>query len=261
MEVKHVDHLLRADCAELENLQKAHRDATRRANTLTEPSRNANVAPSSSSRTALPKLLDTERQLLFDNEGCLKCRRVFVSHRSADCPNDFPNAANYKVLTQAFVDLIKQRVKKPIASITQPSDNAATTSTVNALPVAVVMGSSSAPVAYMPANTSNVIGSGEDSDSSVSPPPAVAAVPRSTSVSAPLALKDDVAPLTVPHMFWRCSTGGAPDSFPHTFDALIDHGSHIVLINEDLVLKLCLKRQTLREPMPVEVAMPDKDSK
>ena len=48
---------------------------------------------------ALLKLMEVERSLLFDNEGCLKCRRFFVKHRSSNCPNGFPSGLNYKPLT------------------------------------------------------------------------------------------------------------------------------------------------------------------
>src|ERR1700733_6884886 len=46
---------------------------------------------------------------------------------------------------------------------------------------------------------------------------------------------------------------------PITLNALIDHGSHIVLISNDLVIELSLKRRKLVEPMPVELAMPDQN--
>jgi hypothetical protein len=99
----------------------------------------------------------------------LKCRKVFVSHRSANCPDGFPNAANYKTLTQSFVDHIKMRKnKKPVAAIMQPTgDNSASSFTA---PVAAIMGSSSSSVAYMPSNSSNVLeGNDVDSDETVSP--------------------------------------------------------------------------------------------
>jgi hypothetical protein len=44
-------------------------------------------------------------------------------------------------------------------------------------------------------------------------------------------------------------------------NALIDHGSHIVLISNDLVIQLSLKRRKLVEPMTVELAMPNQNSK
>ena len=53
-------------------------------------------------RVFIPKLTAEERQLLFDNDGCLKCQCVFAGHKSKDCPNDFPKKA--VLVTQALVD-------------------------------------------------------------------------------------------------------------------------------------------------------------
>ena len=177
MDVKRVDDLIRADHAELEILQKAQRDSTRRANTFGEPSRNTNTTAStlSAPRSKLAKLTDAERRLLFDNEGCLKCQKVFIGHQAASCPNNYPNPATYKVLTQAFMDHIKQHMNKKQVAAIMYSTNEDTPSMPTA-PIAAVMGSSSAPVVYMPPNASNVIeGDADNSDDSISPPHAVAA--------------------------------------------------------------------------------------
>jgi hypothetical protein len=96
----------------------------------------------------LPKLLEAERCLLYDNEGCLKCCRVYVDHCSTNCPNNFPNPSTYKPLTQTFVDAIKSRIKKPVAAVVN-----ADASTSYAAPIAAVMGTAINPVAYMPTNT------------------------------------------------------------------------------------------------------------
>ena len=56
-------------------------------------------------------------------------------------------------------------------------------------------------------------------------------------------------------MTWCCSTSGAASSFPVTFDALIDNGSHTVLIREELVNELALRRHKLPVPEVVEFAM------
>jgi hypothetical protein len=167
IEVKRVDDLLRMERADFEALAKVAREAGRRNNPLGEPSRRANTAPSSSSsaRISLPKLTQTERKLIYDNEGCLKCRHVFVNHQSGTCPNDFPDASTYKPLTQATVDAIGKRAKKSIAAVMPPTAEA----TTSAQPVAVVMGVSTNPIAYMPSNVSNVIeGDSFESEPSVS---------------------------------------------------------------------------------------------
>ena len=159
-------------------------------------------------------------------------------------PWGYLNPITYKTLMQAFVDHIIQHMnKKPIAAIINPmNEDIAFTS---AAPIAVVMGSSSTPVAYMSLNTSNVVEEDTyDSDDSVSPP-AVA------SVSFGIAL------ILMPHVYWNCTTNGSTDSFPLMIHVLIDNGSHIVSISNNLVTKLYLKCQTICKPMSVELAIPD----
>ena len=40
--------------------------------------------------TSLPKLTPAERAIIFDHQGCFKCRQLYVDHKGADCPNGFP---------------------------------------------------------------------------------------------------------------------------------------------------------------------------
>jgi hypothetical protein len=104
-EIRRIDDLVRAEKAEFESLAKATRETTRCTNTLAEPSHHANAhsvpaAPAASdSCLVLPKLLETERRLLYDNEGCLKCRRVYVDHRSnttaSSCSNTYYCTSHY----------------------------------------------------------------------------------------------------------------------------------------------------------------------
>ena len=246
-EVRRIDDLVKAEKAEFESFARATHDTTRHNNALAEPSRhgNAPTVPAASAtsdpRLVLPKLLDAERHLLYDNEGCLKCRRIFVDHHSTNCPNNFPNPSTYKTLTQNFVDPIKSRIKRPVAAVVN-SDAAS----ANAVPVAAVMGSSINPVAYMPANTSNVL-EGESDDDSVSVSATVAATvtvnvtATNNTVPVLMAPLNLLAPLSVPHLFWRCSTSSAPNTLPVTFEALIDPGSHLVLISESFARSLALK--------------------
>jgi len=110
-------------------------------------------------------------------------------------------------------------------------------------PVAAVLSSSQRPFAYMLMNESSVL-KHEDSDSSVS----FTSISASTIIAAILlsapttaAVTADTAPFHVPHLFWKCSISGPSGSFPLTFEALIDHGSHAVLIREELINTLCLR--------------------
>jgi Reverse transcriptase (RNA-dependent DNA polymerase) len=52
----------------------------------------------------LPKLTQGEKDLLNANSSCYKCRRFHVGHRADSCPNGFPSAADYKMLTQVDLD-------------------------------------------------------------------------------------------------------------------------------------------------------------
>jgi hypothetical protein len=44
------------------------------------------------------------------------------------------------------------------------------------------------------------------------------------------------------HLNWRCATSGPTgSSFPITFDALLDNGSHLAIVDSDWADKLALK--------------------
>ena len=274
-EVKRFDDQIHDEREEYERILKESREAGRRANASGEPNRrmpsNNNTSSSSTMahmpRKQCPALLASERQLLNENDGCLKCQRVFVSHRAATCPNNFPSPINYKTLTQSDVDRFKRSRNKLIAAVStstapQPPTPADTSS--NTLdqpnvsqyhPVAAVMGMSSNPVAYAASNTSNVIGSdsndsGSDSDSL----PGVSA-PFSAVCAMMTPVRDTASPLHVPHLYWCCLTSGKNQEFPITFNALIDHGSSSVLIRESLANELGLRRRRLRDPFSAELAM------
>ena len=76
-------------------------------------------APNSSAptakRTRCPKLLPSECELLAKHNGCRKCRRLYVNHRVADCPNDFPNPNTYMTLTEDMVIQARNFVKNSSA--------------------------------------------------------------------------------------------------------------------------------------------------
>ncbi|KIK43352.1 hypothetical protein CY34DRAFT_40541, partial [Suillus luteus UH-Slu-Lm8-n1] len=64
-----------------------------------------------------------------------------------------------------------------------------------------------------------------------------------------------VAPLQTPHLRWDCRIDGPAVSSSIVVSALIDHGSSLVLIDEDLVLKLGLRRHQLSKPVPITLAL------
>jgi hypothetical protein len=70
-----------------------------------------------------------------------------------------------------------------------------------------------------------------------------------------------VGPLQTPHLRWNCLLDGPAVTSPIPVSALIDHGSSLVLIGEELVSKLRLRRRKLTKPLPITLAMSqDKDS-
>lgn len=152
---------------------------------------------------------------------------MFVNHHATNCPNDFPNATKYRVLTQTFINAIKQHLKKPLAAVLNNNKSEENVAAVPH-PVAIMMGSSNNPIAYMPSNTSNVIKGNSDSDNSMS------VVAIAVSITDPLCLVDmlkasdpqKIAPLTVPHLYWWASISRL--EFPLTVNTLIDYGSHAV---------------------------------
>jgi hypothetical protein len=100
-EVKQCDDVLHAEREEYECIAKENRDMSRQSNYASEPSfcrapsnnnNSSQTAPFASTmnipvaRKQCLKLLDSERKQLNENEGCLKCRRFFVEHHTADKP-------------------------------------------------------------------------------------------------------------------------------------------------------------------------------
>jgi hypothetical protein len=214
-EVKRVDDALQDDRCEWEAMSKNNRDNGRKTNILAEPSRRYNTQyPSTSTTTCilLPKLTESERKLLSDNDGCFKCRTFFADHRSPACKADFPNPVSYKPLTQSNVDKAKKsRNNKNVSAILPSLDNSDENIFVPTHPVAAIVGTSSHPYAYQAPNATSVIESKGGSDSN----------------------KDEVCQSS--HLFWNCSTFSANNPFPVATSALIDNGSHLVLIHPNFV--------------------------
>ena len=60
----------------------------------------SSAKPSSSGfRVPCPAITDAERMICREFSGCHKCRRLFVDHKSINCPNEFPDGRTYKPLT------------------------------------------------------------------------------------------------------------------------------------------------------------------
>jgi hypothetical protein len=77
-DVSHVDDLLCTENANFQALAKSSHEASRRTSTFAKLScrsytNNNNAIPASANCITLPKLTGVERQLLYDNDSCLKC--------------------------------------------------------------------------------------------------------------------------------------------------------------------------------------------
>jgi hypothetical protein len=102
----------------------------------------------------------------------------------------------------------------------------------------------------MPMNASNVVeGEGNSTESAACLLFTIAAVTDTVSpYPLPKAEDEDLADLTVPHLFWPCMVSSPADNLPITVNTLIDHSSHVVLINKEFTQTLFLKHCKLHNP-------------
>ncbi|KAH9024143.1 hypothetical protein EDB85DRAFT_280547 [Lactarius pseudohatsudake] len=79
----------------------------------TQSSQNNGAAASTSTKTNTfpPKLTEEERRLLFDHEGCLKCRKFYAGHRAGNCTVTL-SGKNYKALT--LQDALRAKPQKSV---------------------------------------------------------------------------------------------------------------------------------------------------
>ena len=219
------------------NKCQAKRVASDNSNTFHNPSRryNANTSTSSASTSnsnstfiALPFLLNAERTLLNEHDGCTKCRKFYVGHRSCDCPTGFPPGKGYKTLTLA--DALAAKKGK---------QSTATTSTKTAPKTVAAMAPSSSDE---PSTIAAVLPSASDSESG-------------SDEDADISKRDVSAPLKSKHLVWNCQIHGLKDDFPVKIHALINNGAHVILIRPELVAELNLKKPRLAVLETVDVAM------
>ena len=107
-------------------------------------------------------------------------------------------------------------------------------------PVAIVLEQTNDPVAYVPPNWTNVLEEVYDllSESDVSN-----SVPHHTPP----------VPFYCPHLYWDCVADSPNQSVAWPCKALINHGSHAVLVSEEFTASLGIQRQKL--PCPEKVSM------
>ena len=98
----------------VEMARKMHKNEQRvvEAKKNTYPPRTT-LAPRSMNSKPLPKLTPGERNIILNHQGCFKCRRLYVDHVGANCPNDFPPAESYKPLTVKHAEAVRDSKNKP----------------------------------------------------------------------------------------------------------------------------------------------------
>lgn len=197
-----------------------------------------------------PKLTECEHQYLGAHSGCKKCCNFYMAAGHA-C--EFPRRENYIERNMNTVNVARTRlglvplpvpsdkISLPVASISTMIPPAPST-ILPVLPVAAVMGMTAYPVASIghPNNTHNMLMDGvrdlsRDSNDSVS----------------------NYVPFCVPHLVWHCAIDDPSSSTRLHVEALIDHGSPIVLINQKLVSLLQLHARVLPQPLSVSTAFFD----
>ena len=180
------------------------------------------VSSSSTSYVKLPPLSDAEQTLLNEHDGCTKCRRFYIDHRSQNCPDGFPSGKGYKAVS--LTDALTAKKAKATAKSSKST--------------------TAKPVAATSSATIEVVESDEDISATT------AILPDSPGKYASDSDEDwDVScrevsdtPLRSKHLIWTCQIHSQMDDFPIRTRALIDNGTHLVLIRPDLVDRLGLKQ-------------------
>lgn len=191
-------------------------------------------APSAKPFVPIPKLLQSERELLSANGGCYKCRRFWANHIGARCTAPPIDGASYKTLTSANVP------PRP-ASYSARGGSSRTA-------VAALLASNATTDQTDTTPSASIEEVAPNSDYNVA-----AVLPNVAScvvdTGSPDYSDDEYAPFVCPNLFWSCSLPG-PDSSSAAVrvKALIDDGSSIVLIRQSIVGRLGLKTFTSEEP-------------
>ncbi|KAJ7611067.1 hypothetical protein DFH06DRAFT_1064985, partial [Mycena polygramma] len=190
-----------------------------------KPPSGANSFSSSSKNPYPPRLSDTERDLLRNNAGCTRCRKPFAGHQGADCPAP-ATADNYQVVTEKLVADARRAIAK--------SSTAGSSKTIAAIVPPVVPDEDES--------------DDDESDESSSD------LGNRTDVSHPQSSSPRSPSHASRHFLWPCLIEGPMSNLPLHVHGLIDNGSFLVMIHEDLADKLALRRFKLREPQEIDVA-------
>jgi hypothetical protein len=115
--------------------------AIARFNSAASSSSSSTAVNPSTARTPdrLPALNAAEHALLMEHEGCFKCRRFYMTHNSADCPDGFPDKLSYSTLTEADAFNVKKCLQKKGKTHTAAVVSPPVVATVNTMAMVTVV--------------------------------------------------------------------------------------------------------------------------
>lgn len=153
-----------------------------------------------------------------EHKGCYKCCLINTGHHYKDCPNTYPTPDTYKTPAQQVASAAKAKTfTKKVATVTVKSDNEDMTPAIAAVRAVSPL-----------AATTGILDTSDESD-------------------------DDSLRLSVlssPHLTWLVHVE-SPVTDAAPVSTLIDTGSPLVLICEDAVSRLQLRRRGLPSPIPL----------
>ena len=206
---------------EMETLLRANKHPNTAQGSSGQPSQHRTANKDNSDNTFPLRLTPEERKLLQDHEGCFKCRKFYAGHRLSEC-TVILSSVGYKTLTAA--DAARALKAHQKANGITNSANMTSDATLQEDLVAAIF----------PDNLGLLDGDdfNDASDQSI------------MSVSAPLKCE---------HLLWNCTLNGPKGS--HTVTALIDSGTHMVLMRPIIAAQLGLTPLPLTTPQSVNIAL------
>ena len=206
--------------------------STQYMNAWTPYNHSMNTTATSSS-TYLPQLTDDEQCLLHEHEGCLKCWKFYIGYHTNTC-TEMLMGKDYQVCT--LQDALHVKALRgdgsqpaPVAAITKPNEQTTT-------PAPELVATIFLQAANILADTST-----------------------SESLDTSVASVSPVPPLKGKHLIWTCQVNNPTDHISVKTLALIDSGTHMVLICPDLVKHLNLVSQPLEQPERINIALSSTD--
>ncbi|KDQ54033.1 hypothetical protein JAAARDRAFT_49403 [Jaapia argillacea MUCL 33604] len=182
----------------------------------TPSSSNAATTPNAPSKY---KMEDKKQEILKRTNGCWKCQHPVQLHRSHECPYGYPDLKKHIPLTKDNLPA-RMRAKKEVKKVSAAVTGGATVKEVKDEPdghIAAVIPSS--------------VLEGSDSENKYVPC------------------------FLLPNLLWTVHINGPNSSSSEHIQALIDPGSHTVLIDKALVNQLGLVKRSLKVPMKCGEAM------